>query len=116
MMLFRPSYNFHENIFVCSSLASCLVWVARRAAGERVERIGRQPEGHHKIRGPVLWPVARDDATAAVNESQPRLIMAYTDPKRWWLLGDVGVWIRGGTSFLDTSREFGINLGIRQIF
>jgi hypothetical protein len=90
-----------------------------------------------------FWSFA-DDARAAVNESQPRLIMAYTDPQGWWLLGDVkytkswesprpevvdteleigqmlgrstGVWVRGGPSFLDTSREFGINLGIRQIF
>jgi len=91
-----------------------------------------------------FWSFAGDDARAAVNESQPRLIMAYTAPQGWWLLGDVkytkswesplpevvdteveigqmlgrstGVWVRGGTSFLDTSREFGINLGIRQIF
>jgi hypothetical protein len=91
-----------------------------------------------------FWSFAGDDERAAVNDSQPRFIMAYTDPKGWWLLGDVkytkswespqpevvdteleigqmlgrstGVWVRGGTSFLDTSREFGINLGIRQIF
>lgn len=91
-----------------------------------------------------FWSFAGDDERSAVNESQPRLIMAYTDPQGWWLLGDVkytkswesprpevvdteveigqmlgrstGVWVRGGTSFLDTSREFGVNLGIRQIF
>ncbi|OYX98367.1 MAG: hypothetical protein B7Y80_15130 [Hyphomicrobium sp. 32-62-53] len=91
-----------------------------------------------------FWSFAGDDERAAINESQPRFIMAYTDPKGWWLLGDAkftksweslrpatldtevelgqmigrstAIWLRGGTSFLDSTRELGVNVGIRQLF
>lgn len=91
-----------------------------------------------------LWSFAGEDSRATVNDSQPRFIMAYVNPEGWWLLGDAkytksweaprpttldteveigqmigrstGVWIRGGTSFLDSTRDVGVNLGIRQIF
>ena len=108
---------------------------------------------------------AGDSDRTDINESQPRLLLAYTSPKGWWTLGDLkftkswecspnslvtdpgdlersvpslrcmkpqaldlefelgtmiapttGVWVRSGTSFLDSTREYGINVGLRQIF
>lgn len=79
-----------------------------------------------------------------IDESQPRLLAGYTDPAGWWAIADgkytkswqsdrtetldlevelgqmvaptTGVWIRAGTAFLDSDRDFGINLGMRNIF
>lgn len=98
-----------------------------------------------------LFSFAGESDRADINESQPRLLLAYTAPQGWWMLGDAkytkswectrtssgcdrletldteielgqmmsrstGVWIRAGTSFLDSSRDFGLNIGIRNIF
>ena len=91
-----------------------------------------------------FFSVGGDENRPDISESQPRLILGYTDPKGWWLLGDTkytkswesvdletldaeaelgqmigpatGIWVRAGTSFLDSDREFGINLGLRNIF
>lgn len=78
-----------------------------------------------------------------IHESQPRFIAAYTSPAGWWALGDAklthswesdrtttldleveagtmlgpttAVWIRGGTSALDSNRDFGLTVGFRLI-
>ncbi len=91
-----------------------------------------------------FFSFAGDEDRPGINESQPRLILGYTDPKGWWLLSDAkytrswesddletldaeaelgqmigpatGVWVRAGTSFLESDRDFGINLGLRNIF
>lgn len=91
-----------------------------------------------------FFSFAGDENRSDISESQPRLILGYTDPKGWWLLGDTkytkswesddletldaeaefgqmigpatGMWVRAGTSFLDSDRDFGINLGLRNIF
>jgi hypothetical protein len=84
-----------------------------------------------------------DDDRPDIHESQPRLIAAYTSPDGWWALGDgkltrswegddtttldveleagtmlgpsTAVWVRGGTSFLDSNRDFGVTVGFRLI-
>jgi hypothetical protein len=91
-----------------------------------------------------FFSFAGDEDRPDISESQPRLILGYTDLKGWWLLSDTkytkswesddletldveaelgqmigpttGMWVRAGTSFLDSDREFGINLGLRNIF
>ncbi len=91
-----------------------------------------------------FFSVAGDNDRLDVNDSQPRLILGYTDPAGWWLLSDTkytkswegnelefidtevelgqmvdrgtGMWIRAGTGLLDSPKEFSINLGIRNIF
>lgn len=35
------------------------------------------------------FSVGGDDDRADINESQPRILAAYTSPKGWWVLGDV---------------------------
>jgi len=89
-----------------------------------------------------LWSVAGDDMRPDINESQPRLLAAYTSPKGWWALGDLkyteswetgarqvdfdlelgrmvgastGIWTRLGTSWLDSDRDASVLLGIRFI-
>lgn len=91
-----------------------------------------------------FYSVAGDDERHDINGSQPRAILGYTSPKGWWALADfkytkswtgledeafdaevelgtmiaprTGIWARAGTSFLDSPRDYGINLGVRQIF
>jgi hypothetical protein len=85
---------------------------------------------------------AGDDARPDINESQPRILGAYVSPQGWWMLGDLkytksweteveqvdvdleygrmiapatGVWVRAGTSYLDSDRDFGVLVGIRFI-
>lgn len=89
-----------------------------------------------------LFSFAGDDARDDVNESQPRILAAYTSPQGWWVLGDAkytkswetdkedldleielgqmvapdtGVWTRIGTSALDSDREASILFGVRFI-
>lgn len=91
-----------------------------------------------------FYSVAGDNDFADINESQPRILAAYTSADGWWVLGDIkytksweglehetldvegefgkmigpatGIFLHGGTSFLDSTREWGINVGLRQIF
>lgn len=85
---------------------------------------------------------AGDSAREDINESQPRMLMALTSPQGWWVLGDTkytkswetdkedldldveygqminpatGIWVRIGTSFLDSDRSAGVLLGVRFI-
>lgn len=89
-----------------------------------------------------LLSFAGDEDRPDVNESQPRLIVGYTSPRGWWLLGDAkytkswetdaelldleveygrmvgpstGVWARIGTSMLDSDRDSMLLLGVRFI-
>lgn len=91
-----------------------------------------------------FFELTDDNEFIDINDSQFRLLAAYTSVHGWWMLGDVkytkswageelesldteaeagrmldastGLFGRVGTSFLDNTREYGINLGIRRIF
>ena len=85
---------------------------------------------------------AGDDNRPDINESQPRILAAYTSPEGWWVLGDLkythswetetqqtdleielgrmigpatGIWTRVGSSWLDSDREASVLFGIRFI-
>ncbi|MBK6927265.1 MAG: hypothetical protein IPH15_06810 [Comamonadaceae bacterium] len=90
-----------------------------------------------------LYSVGGDSARPDINMSQPRMLLAYTSPKGWWVLGDlkytrdhnsrndlldceleVGQMLthnmalsaRIGAPRLDTTRTFGFSLNGRYIF
>ncbi|CAM5587715.1 hypothetical protein ATER59S_05225 [Aquamicrobium terrae] len=85
---------------------------------------------------------AGDGDRPDINESQPRILAAYTSPAGWWILGDAkytrswethaeqvdfdlelgkmvtpttGIWTRIGTSALDSDRDASVLFGIRFI-
>jgi hypothetical protein len=61
-----------------------------------------------------IWSFAGDGERAAINESQPRFLMAYVDPKGWWLLGDAKYtksWEGLHPATLDTEVEIGQMIG-----
>lgn len=89
-----------------------------------------------------MFSIGGDGSRPDINESQPRILAAYTSPEGWWVLGDLkytrswesnveqldadiefgrmigpatGVWARVGTSFLDSDRDVGLLLGVRFI-
>ena len=91
-----------------------------------------------------VFSVAGDESRTDLRASQPRLLVAHTSSSGWWVLGDLkytkswaaqeperldcevefgqmisrnqAVWIRGGGSALDKTRNWGVNLGWRGIF
>lgn len=88
--------------------------------------------------------ITDDNELVDINDSQLRLLAAYTSAEGWWALADskytkswtgeelesldteieagrmlnasTAIFGRAGTSFLDNTREYGINLGFRVIF
>lgn len=91
-----------------------------------------------------FFGITNQNEFVEINDSQLRLLAAYTSPEGWWTLGDAKYtksWVgeemqsldleaevgrmvssstaifgRGGTSSLDNTREYGLNLGFRVIF
>jgi hypothetical protein len=91
-----------------------------------------------------IFSVAGDDDRADLNQSQPRLLLAKITPKGQWFLFDAkytkswkdskdhildlegevgtmisastGIFVRGGTSILDSKKEFVGLVGIRKIW
>jgi len=91
-----------------------------------------------------IFSVLGDDDRADLNQSQPRFLMAKLTPKGQWFLADAkytkswedsedhvldfegeagtmirpstGIFVRVGTSFLDSNKEFVVLLGIRKIW
>ena len=91
-----------------------------------------------------FFEITDDNDLVDINDSQLRLLAAYTSAEGWWVLGDAkytkswtgeelesldteaetgrmlspttAIFGRVGTSFLDNTREYGINLGFRVIF
>jgi hypothetical protein len=86
---------------------------------------------------------AGDDDRFDLNQSQPRALMAYTSYNGWWVLADgkytfdwnletnvfdleaeagqmlnhsIAISGRVGTSFLDSTREFGMSINLRYLF
>lgn len=89
-----------------------------------------------------LFSVSGDKTKADIDESQPRLLAAYTSIAGWWTLSDlkytknwnsdqeemdydqefglmlnrnIGTWLRAGTSWLDSDRDFSVLIGVRLI-